>query len=128
MVFAASPLIPQTPIEMFINLSPLATVRALFAHILAGIMGIGASLVAVPLQSMVHEMIPESNRGRVMGIQFTLLSTASTLPAVIAGVGADLFGVVPIFIGMSIPLLLISARGFYHWLNKQGDVDASTDW
>src|SRR5690606_16507562 len=69
------------------------TVRMLYTYFLVPLMGIAASFVAIPLQALLHELIPEDKRGKILGVQFTILSTCSTLPVLVAGVGADLFGV-----------------------------------
>lgn len=97
---------------------PLFTYRVLFAHVMTTLMGITSAFIAVPLQALLHDLIPEHTRGRVLGIQFTLLSTGSTLPAVFAGFGADYFGVLPMFALMAAPLLLIAGGGLYHQMRK----------
>lgn len=95
--------------------------RVLYAHAVAVILGIGAALVAVPLQSVLHEMIPEDKRGKIMGVQFTLISACSTFPVLIAGVGADLIGVAPMLAILGIPLLLFGGRGLYDRIGNGND-------
>jgi len=96
---------------------PFLDARIAYAHGMAVLLGLGAALVAVPLQSVLHELIPEDRRGKVMGVQFTLISAASTLPAVFAGFGADWLGVVPMLIIMGLPLLLLGGKGLYDRIN-----------
>ena len=91
--------------------SMLFTWRVLYALVISTFLGVGASFIAIPLQSLLHEMIPEDKRGKVLGILFTLLSTCSTLPAVIAGVGTDWLGVMPMFCLMGVPIFLLGAGG-----------------
>lgn len=109
---------------------PYLDYRILFAHSMAIVLGISAAIVAVPLQSVLHELIPEDKRGKVMGVQFTLLSTCSTLPAIIVGYGADWFGVLPLFALIGFPLLIFGLKGLYDQKNnrqydREGN-DAST--
>ncbi len=113
--------------SIFPVLFPYLDWRVLYAHTVAIILGVGAALVAVPLQSVLHELIPEDKRGKVMGVQFTLLSACSTFPVLIAGVGADLIGVMPMLIILGIPLLILGARGLYY-RNKCGNVDYASTW
>lgn len=98
---------------VFPTILPYLDWRVLFAHSLSVVLGIGAALVAVPLQAVLHELIPEDKRGKVMGVQFTLLSTCSTLPALIVGFGADLLGVTPMLAILGLPLLILGGKGLY---------------
>jgi MFS family permease len=68
-------------------------------------MGTAAAGVSIPLQALLHERIPASVRGKVSGVQFTVLSTSSTLPVLLAGVGVEWLGVFPIMFWMAVPLL-----------------------
>lgn len=104
-----SPMIEPSSFDVFDYIH--TTNRIAYAYTISFIMGVGAAMVAVPLQAVVHETIHEENRGKVMGIQFTLISTASTLPAVIAGIGADLWGVLTMFALMGIPLVALGLYG-----------------
>jgi MFS family permease len=92
---------------------PYLDTRILYAHAMALLMGVGAALVAVPLQSVLHEMIPDEKRGKITGIQFTILSTASTLPAMFAGFGVDWLGVNPMLFLLGFPLFLLGLVGLY---------------
>lgn len=99
----------------FLYLDPFTlTFRMLYTYVLVSLMGIGASFVAIPLQALLHELIPEDKRGKILGVQFTILSTCSTLPALIAGLGADFFGVIPMFLLIGLPVLFIGIRGLYN--------------
>lgn len=87
--------------------------RMLYTYALVPLMGVGASFVAIPLQALLHELIPEDKRGKILGVQFTILSTCSTLPVLVAGFGAEMFGVTPMFLLIGIPLFAIGVRGLY---------------
>jgi MFS family permease len=89
-------------------------------------LGVGAALVAVPLQSVLHELIPEDKRGKIMGVQFTLLSTCSTLPVVLTGVGVDVLGVAPMLVILGIPLLILGVKGLYDRVKNGNGAHAST--
>lgn len=58
--------------------------------LLALLLGLSAACIAVPLQTMLQEDIPEGMRGKVFGVQNMLVNTALTLPMSLAGVSADL--------------------------------------
>jgi len=124
LALTATPLFSQRAI--YPPLFPYLDGRILFAHSMAIILGIGAAMVAVPLQSVLHELIPENKRGKVMGVQFTLLSACSTFPVILAGVGVDTIGVSAMLIIMGIPLLLFGGKGLYHRLQGRPIDDAAT--
>jgi MFS family permease len=102
------------------------TFRMLFTYTLSILMGIGAAFVAIPLQAVLQELIPEDKRGKVFGVQFTILSTSSTLPVLIAGLAVEQVGVEPMFLLIGGPLLLFGAVGLYRRLKAgQSDVTAA---
>ena len=90
---------------------PHLTQRLAASYGCAMVLGLGASMVAVPLQTVLHDRIPEALRGKVLGVQFTVLSTASTLPAVVAGLGTERFGVLPMLHTLALPFLLWGLLG-----------------
>jgi MFS family permease len=76
------------------QLVALAHASALWVTmILAVLTGVGAALVAVPLQALLQETIPENLRGKVFGVQNMLITLASTVPMALAGVLGDALGV-----------------------------------
>jgi MFS family permease len=87
------------------------TDRIFTTYVITGLMGMAAACVAIPLQAVIQELIPEAIRGKVMGVQFTLLSTASTLPVLLAGLGTEHFGVQSIMGGLGAMVLLLGAKG-----------------
>ena len=66
---------------------------------------------AIPVQTILHTQVPESMRGKVFGVQFTLLSTSSTLPIIIAAYAADLIGVIKILFLVGVPVALFGVWG-----------------
>jgi MFS family permease len=106
---------------------PGITARILYTFVCALMMGVGGSLVAVPLQSTLHELIPEDKRGKVMGVQFTLLSTASTLPAVLVGFGAEFLGVRSLLSIIATPFIAIGLMDLLATFIGQGPSRPPTD-
>ncbi len=102
------------------------TARMLYTYVLATVMGVGASFVAIPLQAMLHEMIPEDKRGKVMGVQFTILSTCSTAPVLAAGLGVEYIGTRTMLLLIGGPLLLLGLAGLYKRFVKSNAV--ADDW
>jgi MFS family permease len=72
-----------------------------FGLLCAGILGLGASLIAVPMQTLIQEKTPESMRGKVFGFQNNAVNIALSVPLVITGPIADRFGLQPVLWGMS---------------------------
>jgi hypothetical protein len=89
------------------------TERMVGTYITSFIMGLGASAMAIPLQAFLHERIPEEIRGKVLGVQFTLLSTSSTLPALVAGLSSHFLGVQAMMLLLALPFILWGGYGFY---------------
>jgi MFS family permease len=109
----------------FINLAEVRfTMRMLYTYSLSIIMGIGAAFIAIPLQALLQELIPEDKRGKVFGVQFTILSTSSTLPVLIAGLAVEQVGVQTMFLLIGIPIFLFGVMGLYERL-KAGKNDVS---
>ncbi len=61
-----------------------------------GLLGIGAALVAIPAQTTIQEDTPESQRGRVFGLQNNLINIALSLPLVLAGALVSSIGLLPV--------------------------------
>lgn len=89
------------------------TARMIYTYFLATWMGLGAAFVAIPVQTILHSSVDEDVRGKVFGVQFTLLSTSSTLPVLVAAMGADVIGVTKMLLMISIPLLFYGLRSLY---------------
>jgi MFS family permease len=70
----------------------------LLGIVCAGILGLGASLIAVPMQTLIQEKTPESMRGKVFGFQ----NIAVAVPLIIVAPLAEQFGLPSVLWGMSI--------------------------
>jgi MFS family permease len=102
------------------------TFRMLFTYTMSILMGVGAAFIAIPLQAVLQEMIPEDKRGKVFGVQFTILSTASTLPALIAGYAVDHVGVGTIFLLLGSFMLVFGAAGLFQRIQAGRNRDVFT--
>jgi len=98
----------------------------LFTYTMSILMGVGAAFIAIPLQAVLQEMIPEDKRGKVFGVQFTILSTASTLPALIAGYAVDHIGVGTIFLLIGSFMLVFGAAGLFQRIQAGRNRDVFT--
>lgn len=63
---------------------------------------LGAALVSImiPSQTVLHENSPEESRGKVFSVLAVAMSGLSLIPVLFAGILSDIFGTMPIFIGM----------------------------
>lgn len=113
-LFSLLPFVPQLSVFHFEAKSVLMlyldkfdlTYPMLYSYIVATLIGVSTAFVAIPLQTILHTEIAPEVRGKVFGILFTLLSTASALPVVIAAWGAEILGVAKMIFIISIPSLL----------------------
>jgi MFS family permease len=100
-------------ISMGITLALFTFVNNLWLSIFcAGILGLGASLIGVPMQTLIQEKTPESMRGKVFGFQNNAVNIAVAVPIIIAGPLADRFGLPPVLWGMSAIVLI---AGIWAW-------------
>lgn len=91
----------------FIHLETIKlTLRMIYAYFLATVIGFGSSLVAVPVQTILHTSVAEDMRGKVFGVQFTFLSTSSTLPVLLVAAAADVMGLNYILLILGLPIML----------------------
>lgn len=104
------------------------TMRMLYTYSLSVIMGIAAAFVAIPLQAVLHELIPEDKRGKVLGVQFTLLSTSSTLPVLVAGLAVEQLGVDTMFLLIGVPTLIFGIVGLYRRLKADRNHVFVANW
>lgn len=88
------------------------TFRMIYAYVIAFLIGIGSSLIAIPVQTVLHTSVPQDMRGKVFGVQFTMLSTSSTLPVIIAAIGADSIGVAKMLMIIGLPLAIFGISAY----------------
>jgi MFS family permease len=113
----------------FLNLDEVRfTMRMLYTYTLAITMGVSASFVAIPLQALLQELIPEDKRGKVFGVQFTILSTSSTLPVLIAGLAVEQVGVQTMFMLIGAPILIFGVIGLYKRLKADKNYVSVANW
>lgn len=86
------------------------TYPMLYSYIVATLIGASTAFVAIPSQTILHTEIAPEVRGKVFGILFTLLSTSSALPVLVAAWGAEILGVAKMILIISLPIL---AFGIY---------------
>jgi MFS family permease len=85
-----------------------------------GILGFGASLIAVPMQTLIQEKTPESMRGKVFGFQNNAVNIALSVPLVITGPLTDRFGLQPVLWGMS---AIVTVAGILAWNSTRHVLD-----
>lgn len=113
LMFSLLPLIPQqilfhfnskTLFMLYLDKFDL-TYPMLYCYMTAMLMGLSTAFIAIPTQTILHTQIDKQVRGKVFGILFTLLSTASTLPVLVTAWGAEIFGIAKMIFGISLPIL-----------------------
>ena len=91
--------------------------RPMWAFAAAGVIGLGAALAAVPLQTKLTEAVDERLRGKVFGAQNMALNAATTLP--LAGIGfvVEAVGLRPVLLATG-GLMAIAAG--WAWVTRGG--------
>lgn len=75
---------------------PLSAILAIGSFLL----GIAMVAIIVPSQTVLQENTPEQVRGKVFAVLGVAMAALSLLPVLFTGILADVFGAMPIFIGM----------------------------
>ena len=65
------------------------------------VLGIFASLVGVPMQTMIQVETPTPMHGKVFGLQNNVNNIALSLPLALAGVAESLFGLQPVLLSLA---------------------------
>ena len=86
------------------------------ALVLCGFFGLAASLIAVPMQTLIQQQTPANMHGKVFGFQNHLMNIALSLPLAITGPLTDFLGLKVVLVGMSI---LVCAIGVWAWKNTR---------
>ena len=81
-------------------------------YVLSACLGFGASLIGVPMQTLIHQQTSETMRGKVFGFQNNAVNIALSAPLAIAGPLTDAFGLRIVLLSMSF-IVLIS--GVWAW-------------
>lgn len=117
-LFSLLPFVPQLSVFHFKTRSVLIfyleqfdlTYPMLYSYLTALLMGVSTAFVAIPTQTILHTEIDPQVRGKVFGILFTLLSTASALPVLVAAWGAEILGVAKMIFLTALPLLIFGIQ------------------
>ncbi len=92
---------------------------------LSALLGLGASLIGVPMQTLIQRQTPAAMHGKVFGFQNNVVNIALSLPLAITGpltdavgnlVGSDTVGLRIVLFGMSFLVLLV---GVWAWYNTR---------
>jgi MFS transporter, DHA3 family, macrolide efflux protein len=73
--------------------------------------GLGAALLTIPAMALMQGQVPPEMRGRVSSSSMSLISISQGIALLFAGDLASRFGIVSVFYGSAVLLLLISAGG-----------------
>ena len=83
---------------------------------LCAFLGVGASLIGVPMQTLVQQQTPPTMLGKVFGFQNHAVNIALSVPLAITGPLTDALGLRIVLIGMSV---VVTAVGVWAWLNSR---------
>lgn len=83
---------------------------------LSALLGLGASLIGVPMQTAIHASTEESMRGKIFGFQNHVVNLALSVPLAVAGPLTDKLGLSAVLIGMSI---IVAVAGVWAWHNTR---------
>lgn len=83
---------------------------------LSALLGVGASMVGVPMQTLIQHQTPETMRGKVFGFQNNVVNIALSLPLAIAGPLTDTLGLRTVLMSMSVIVILV---GVWAWRNTR---------
>lgn len=71
------------------------------------LVGIALVTIIIPSQTVIAENTPEEERGKVFATLAVAMSAFSLIPVLFAGILADIFGTMPIFLGLGGIILLV---------------------
>jgi MFS family permease len=86
----------------------------------AVILGFGASLIAIPMQTLIQERTPEFMRGKVFGFQNNAVNIAVSVPLIITAPLTARFGLNPVLCGMS---AIVAIGGIWAWRGTRNVLD-----
>ena len=105
------------PLLGFCSMGVVLTVFSFVQHVwvallLSVLLGLGAALVGVPMQTLIQVQTPPDMRGKVFGFQNNVVNIALSLPLAIAGLLADAVGLRLVLTSMGI---IVVIAGFWAW-------------
>ena len=83
---------------------------------LSGLLGLAASLIGVPMQTVIHTSTEETMRGKIFGFQNNVVNIALSVPLAIAGPLTDSLGLGTVLVGMS---FVVTVAGLWAWRNTR---------
>ena len=83
---------------------------------LSALLGVGASLIGVPMQTLIQQQTPPQMHGKVFGFQNNAVNIALSLPLAITGPLTDALGLRSVLVWMSI---LVGVMGIWAWQNTR---------
>ncbi|MFA4844431.1 MAG: MFS transporter [Candidatus Margulisiibacteriota bacterium] len=92
----------------------LANIRNIhLAMFLIMLLGLGNIYITSSIQTILQHAIPRQIRGRVFGVQNMVVNSAFTLPVVLFGFIADLFGILAAISLLGVIVLLMGVAGLF---------------
>lgn len=82
------------------------------ALLLVLLLGLFASLVAIPMQTTIQKETPADMRGKVFGLQNNVTNIALSLPLALAGVAETFVGLQAVFLGLA---AIVICGGVLNW-------------
>jgi predicted MFS family arabinose efflux permease len=79
-------------------------------------MGLGASMIGVPMQTLIQQQTPPAMHGKVFGFQNNAVNIALSAPLAITGPLTDAIGLRNVLVGMSLLVILV---GVWAWHNTR---------
>lgn len=83
---------------------------------LCALLGIGAALIGVPMQTLIQQQTPPNMHGKVFGFQNHAVNIALSLPLAITGPITDILGLRTVLMGMSVIVVVV---GVWAWQNTR---------
>lgn len=83
---------------------------------LCGLLGVGAALIGVPMQTLIQQQTPTQMHGKVFGFQNHAVNIALSAPLLITERLTNAFGLRSVLIGMSIMVIVV---GTWAWRNTR---------
>lgn len=107
------------PLVGFLIMASMLAIFAVIDQLWLGLtlsfcLGIGASLIAIPMQTLIQRETPETMRGKVFGFQNNVVNIALSVPLAIAGPLTDIIGLPAVLLGIS---SIVAIGGIWAWKN-----------
>ncbi|XFA73929.1 MFS transporter [Thermosynechococcaceae cyanobacterium Okahandja] len=109
------------PLVGFLVMATVLLVFAFVHHLWMGLglsilLGMGASLIGIPMQTLIQIRTPPEMRGKVFGFQNNIVNIALSVPLAVAGILSDLLGLTIVMVGMG---GVVAIAGVWAWQNTR---------